>query len=188
MATHPSLTTLFFALTSVAALGCGDNISLEETEAASRIVCDSSDSCDERLEKSLTQWSDLAAEDSGEYSYISSQTFADGSRTETQIRVESGIVVERNTRGTTRGTLAPFQWTETGDAIGTHSVGAPVANVSTLYELCVIDVLRLGVGDHHIELQFFESGLLSSCTGAPRDCQTDCLVGPRIDSISVLLE
>ena len=170
---------------------CGDNLQPEENSAdvdgaSDRLVCDDSSSCLDLLEESLTSWIDSAAAD-GAYTYSTSFSSFTGFRIETEIDIEAGAPVARRASGfradEATGSLVPFDWSETGAQLGTHSEGPRPVPLSTLYEECVLEILSVDPVLNEVIFERFPSGALKSCTFRPLNCSDDCTFGPAIESI-----
>lgn len=135
-----------------------------------------------QLADSRGQWDASVAANGADYTY--SQVFASfiGLSGETTFVVRDGVVVERSYLQTFGADVE--QWTETGSDLGSHTdQGHPIAVVPDLYDTCANDVLPQDDGDHFMNLQFDDAGLLRVCTATHKLCNDDCDRGPKLGFI-----
>ena len=135
-----------------------------------------------QLADSRSQWDAAVAASGDDYTY--SQVFASfiGLSGETTFVVRGGVVVERSYLQTFGDEIV--SWTETGADLGSHTDhGHALATVPDLYATCASDVLPQDDGDHFMNLQFDDAGLLRVCTATHELCNDDCDRGPKLGFI-----
>ncbi|HUS67032.1 MAG TPA: protease complex subunit PrcB family protein [Kofleriaceae bacterium] len=135
-----------------------------------------------QLDHSRDLWDAAVAASGADYTY--SQVFASfiGLSGETTFVVRDGAVVERSYLQTFGADVE--QWTETGSDLGSHTDrGHAIALVDDLYAQCETEILPLDDGEHFMNLQFDDAGLLRVCTATHKLCNDDCDRGPKLGFI-----
>lgn len=128
------------------------------------------------LDRSLTAWNALKAENGDSYRYVVNAASVFGPLYTTTLTLQEGRVVRRdlevldaNAEG---GATVTESWSEEGTAIGSHDAGAEPVTLDERYRRCRDDVLsRSSTND--VTLEFLENGLLSSCYSVPRGAVYD---------------
>jgi hypothetical protein len=105
----------------------------------------------------------------------------------TQVSVEEGVVVARNTDTYSdyhaSAIDASQSYREEGADIGSHDAGHPAKTLLELYDECEQTVLTQDPAKNDITLMFFENGVLATCTYYPHGCADDCIYGVEIRSV-----
>ncbi len=124
------------------------------------------------LDRSLTTWNALKAENGNSYRYEASLSTGIGSPSTTTLTVRDGVVVSRSyTRSDVNetGERVTTTWTEEGEAVGAHEEGSEPLTLDARYERCKNDVLTQNSASQVILLEFETNGVLTFCEAFPRD-------------------
>ncbi|MDN6280697.1 MAG: hypothetical protein L0J45_06805 [Psychroflexus sp.] len=143
------------------------------------------------FETSQKAWLEFKESTDNSYQYTVSKNFWTGSRWETQITVENGIITERNFKYTsTRGLSDDFpknkhKWVETKKEIGTHENGAEALTLDEIYRRAEHAWL---IERENAKTYFMteNNGLISTCGYVENRCADDCFRGVTIDHIESL--
>lgn len=153
-------------------------------------ACDSDDlDFQNKYEKSKSVWLEFKESSNNSYEYTVISSSWTGDSWQTTIRVENGIVTQRNfVFSPTEELLAELsdselKWTETDDEIGTHNNGASPITLDEVYKLAQQEWL---IKRNNAETYFKadNNGMISSCGYTDYQCVDDCFRGIRISSIS----
>lgn len=144
-----------------------------------------------RLAESLKIWNGLKAEHGDTYRYEVAHGFYLGFGSITTVTVQNGRVVARTyEEGQTnnKGELIvdkQYGWTEKGVEVGSREGGAAPRTVDELYRECQDDVLTRNPRVNRISLGFYNSGVLKSCSYAPKNEVVDAAPGVFIDALKL---
>lgn len=139
------------------------------------------------FKKSEALWEHLAEIHQDSYIYEVAYHSWTGFRSNTEITVVHGKVISRR-YDETGGHLLEGQekhsYKETGNAIGSHQLGASASTMEQLYEKCANDYLKVDYEDNNVLFASDINGIMSLCGHSPKFCEDDCFHGIRISSFS----
>lgn len=136
---------------------------------------------------SREQFDDLNDQHQGNYSYRTTMVSFTGFRCMTEVTVRQGAVVKRSqqTSGAGADGGVDSQWTEEGEAVGSHTGAChPAATLDALYDECLARALCTDPTQNLIYFSTDEHEVLRSCGAFPLNCEDDCYVGAELDSVT----
>ncbi len=138
----------------------------------------------QQLASSLVTWKKEKDRNGSSYKYVVNFQSWVGFGSETTIIVINNQVVERHYLAWDNEQNQTESWDEIShEELGIHDYGAPLKLIEDLYEECSENVLTESTEDNHIYIDFFDSGLLKTCSYFPNQCADDCSQGVSIDDL-----
>ncbi len=142
------------------------------------------------FKRSYAAWQQFKQSSENSYRYTVTSGSWTGVSSETTIVVQNGQVsrrtyVYRVPTDTPGESVIATEWTEEGDAVGTHAEGADWITLDEIYDRAETDWLKKRAGAE----TFFEAknaGLISVCGYVPEGCADDCFNGISIQSVEKL--
>ena len=118
----------------------------------------------ENLKKSEKVWLEMKKKCEGNYSYQKINIYMMGDRNVTTVTVKNNIVVERKyEKFKPRAEKSEVVYTETGDKIGTHKVGAPAKTIDELHVIAGERLREVLPENQVLSMYFAKNGLIKTC-------------------------
>lgn len=137
--------------------------------------------------ESYSKWTDLKKENGNSYIYQTTQISWTGSGSTTELRVENGVITERNYEeyreywNISQREIVD-SYSETNTDLGSHEKGADLLTIDDLYNSCASDFLIVDPENNTLYFETDIKGLMTTCGFVPNNCADDCFYGVTINS------
>jgi hypothetical protein len=143
------------------------------------------------FDESYSKWNALKKENDNSYIYQTSQISWTGFGSVTELRIEKGVIKERNYAEymeywTPSRRKIIDSYSENYTNLGSHEKGADLLTIDDLYNSCSNNYLTVDTDNNTLYFKTTTNGLMTSCGYVPNNCMDDCFFGVTIMSFEWL--
>jgi hypothetical protein len=158
------------------------------------VSCSKKDAITSAVDKSYKAWSDFKQTSNNTYKYTAITSSFSGSYSETKISVTNGSITARDyvyyeyqyhTDNTPPTKLLSKEWHETTSNLGSHGAeGAELLTLEDVYSHAKNNWLAADPSRNTVTFETNNNGMISVAGYTPKNCQDDCFIGIKIQSIT----
>lgn len=142
---------------------------------------------------SLERWKELKQMNGTSYSYDVKTNSFSGFGSITTIIVTNNVITKRTYESyrlfdndfkplSFEERIIQETFIETTEELNSNTLGAKTATIDELYKSCINKYLKVDPNKNIITFKIFNTGLMSTCSYFPKDCQDDCTIGVSISN------